>query len=104
MPVRFETSRAPRTDLDLERLGDTVVDLAPLVEELARKPRRPTGRTPAAKPEASRAGRASMRPPRPRRRKRGRTQAPQDDAALFDAARCDFASLVKRLDEELGRG
>ena len=106
MPVRFETRRAPKQDdLDLDTLGSTVVDLTPLVEELAPKTRRRKGAPSGpAHPEASRAARPT-RPPRPRRRRSGRTPtAPADDASLFDATRCDFASLVKRLDEELGRG
>jgi hypothetical protein len=105
MPVRFETRRAPREDRDLEQLGSTVVDLTSLVEELAPTTRRRKAAAPdTARPEASRPARPA-RPPRPRRRRRGRTPAaPPDDTALFDAARCDFASLVKRLDEELGRG
>jgi hypothetical protein len=104
MPVRFERRRAPLAEADLRHLGGTVVDLTDSVERLV--PRRRSKKDPArrqAEPgTAAPPGKRALRPPRQRRRQRPRAGQPLEDSAFFDPARCDFASLVKKLDDVSG--
>ena len=77
-----------------------MVDLSALVEDLAPPRRRKDARSAAASPRRSHVVKTSTRAPRsPKSRRRKAPRVVTDESALFDASRCDFATLVKILDD-----
>jgi hypothetical protein len=103
MPSRPEPRRRPQQDRRGRLREDTVVDLTALVEDLApprRKKEAPPATAASHRTQARKVSTRAPRPPKSRRRKAARRPI-ADESALFDASRCDFATLVKILDDTL---